>query len=208
MPTAVYFNDQKLSQNKFSTVEDQENLTQISTETYQWRQHDLIIAGRLYEDRGHTIVASIDGLKLGDEAVTLAGHLRFERGAIDVFKRGFKLCATTIGTTIGVTGRLDCDRFTPTAGRDSLDAPTTSLLSRIALALERVAVDAVLTTPERIGQYTRIFSYILQRGSGGELCSAAPIAESVPRRLVSANFENTSRIRAFGSVRIFGHDGV
>ena len=27
------------------------------------------------------------------------------------------------------------------------------------------------------------------------------------RRLVSAKFENASRIRAFGSVRVFGHDG-
>ena len=42
--------------------------------------------------------------------------------------------------------------------------------------------------------------------SGGEVCSGAPIAEPVPRRLVSANLENASRIRAFGSVRIFGHD--
>ena len=29
----------------------------------------------------------------------------------------------------------------------------------------------------------------------------------MPRRRVSANFENASRIRAFDSVRIFGHDG-
>ena len=35
----------------------------------------------------------------------------------------------------------------------------------------------------------------------------SPIAEPVPRRLVSASFENASRIRDFGSVRIFGHDG-
>ena len=35
-----------------------------------------------------------------------------------------------------------------------------------------------------------------------------PIAEPVPCRLVSANLENVSRIRAFGSVRIFGQDGV
>ena len=34
-----------------------------------------------------------------------------------------------------------------------------------------------------------------------------PIAEPVPCRLVSANLENVSRIRAFGSVRIFGQDG-
>ena len=42
--------------------------------------------------------------------------------------------------------------------------------------------------------------------SGGEVCSGAPIAEPVPRRLVSANLENASRIRAFGSVCVFGHD--
>ena len=44
--------------------------------------------------------------------------------------------------------------------------------------------------------------------SGGEVCSGAPIADPVPRRLVSANLENASRIRAFGSVHIFGHDGL
>ena len=164
VPTAIYFNDQKVSQDKFSTVESRENLTQIGSETDQWHDGDLTITGRLYEDRGHTVVASIDGLSLGGETINLIGYLRFEGGPIDVFKRGFKLCATTVGTTIGVTGRLDCDRFIPTAGRDSLDAPTTSLLSRIALALERVAVETVLTTPERIGQYTRIFRYILQHG--------------------------------------------
>lgn len=163
VPTAVYFNGQKLSQNTFSALEDRENLTQIG-DGQEWQAGDLTVTGRLYEDRGHTIVAAIDGLSIGGEPVNLVGHLRFEGGAIDVFKRGFKLCATSVGTTIGVTGRLDCDRFIPTAGRDSLDAPTTSLLSRIALALEKIAVEAVLETPERIGQYTRIFRYVVQRG--------------------------------------------
>lgn len=164
VPTGVYFNGQKLSQNTFSALEDRENLTQIGAGGQEWQAGDMLIAGRLYEDRGHTIVAAIDGLSVAGEAVSLVGHLRFEGGAIDVFKRGFKLCATSVGTTIGVSGRLDCDRFIPTAGRDSLDAPTTSLLSRIALALENVAVDAVLETPERIGQYTRVFRYVVQRG--------------------------------------------
>jgi hypothetical protein len=109
-------------------------------------------------------VASIDGLSVDGNAVNLVGHVRFENGAIDVFKRGFKLCATSIGSTIGVSGRLDCDRFVPTAGRDSLDATTTSLLSRIVLLLEKIAVEAVLETPERIAQHTRIFRYINQRG--------------------------------------------
>ena len=43
--------------------------------------------------------------------------------------------------------------------------------------------------------------------SGGEVCSGAPIADPVPRRLVSASFENASRIRPCRSVRVFGQDG-
>ena len=42
--------------------------------------------------------------------------------------------------------------------------------------------------------------------SAGEVCSGSPIAELVPRRLVSASFENASRIRPCRSVRVFGQD--
>ena len=43
--------------------------------------------------------------------------------------------------------------------------------------------------------------------SAGEVCSGSPIAEPVPRRLVSASFENASRIRPCRSVCVFGQDG-
>lgn len=164
VPTAIYCNGEKISQATFLDIENRENLTDIRSGTQEWREGDLVITGRLYEDRGHALVASIEDLSIGDEPVNIVGHIRFENGPIDVFKRGFKLCATQIGSTIGVSGRLDCDRFVPTAGRDSLDAPTTSLLSRIVLALEKVAVEAVLETPERIAQHTRIFRYVIQHG--------------------------------------------
>ena len=169
VPTAIYFNGQKVSQARFSDIEERENLTEISGGPQEWREGDLVITARLYEDRGHALVASIEGLSIGNESVKLDGHLRFENGPIDVFKRGFKLCATQIGSTIGVSGRLDCDRFVPTAGRDSLDSATTSLLGRIVLALEKVAVAAVLETPERIAQHTRIFRYIIKRGLTSKL---------------------------------------
>ena len=42
--------------------------------------------------------------------------------------------------------------------------PTTSLLGRIVLALEKIAVEAVLESPERIAQHTRIFRYVIQHG--------------------------------------------
>ena len=164
VPIALYFNGEKIAQGKFSDLEDRENLKEIRAGVQEWRDGDMVLAGRLYEDRGRTLIAAIEGLNIGAESVNLIGQLKFENGAIDVFKRGFKLCATQVGTTIGVSGRLDCDRFIPTAGRDSLDSPTMSLLGRIVLALEKVAVEMVLESPERIAQHTRIFRHVLQHG--------------------------------------------
>ena len=147
VPTAIYFNDQKVSQGRLSDIEDRDNFTEIGKGFQEWPVGDLMITGRLFEDRGHSLVATIEGLVIGGEAICLSGHLRFENGPIDVFKRGFKLCATQVGSTIGVSGRLDCDRFVPTAGRDSLDSATNSLLGRIVLGMEKVAVEAVLESP-------------------------------------------------------------
>lgn len=169
VPIMIAFNGAKISQARFSDVDDRENLTEIGAGVQTWREGNLIITGRLFEDRGHALIAGIEGLTVGDEGIGLTGQIRFENGAIDVFKRGFKLCATQIGTTIGISGRLDCDRFVPTAGRDSLDGTTTSLLGQIVACLERVAVEAVLESPERIAQHTRIFRYVMKRGMFGKL---------------------------------------
>ena len=164
VPTAIYFNRVKLSQRRLSDLEDRENLTDISHATQVWREGDLIVRGRLYEDRGNALLASIENMRVGNEEVALSGQLRFEAGTIDVLKRGFKLCATQIGSIIGVSGRLDSDRFVPTAGRDSLDSTTTAFLNQIVQLMEKVAVDAVLESAERINQHTRIFRYIVRRG--------------------------------------------
>lgn len=163
VPIAVFFNGEKVSQKKFNDLDDKENLQEISTSTQQWTESGLSIFGRLYEDRGHTLVAAIEGLKIGEQEIAMSGQIRLEAGPLNVFKRGFKLCATQVPSIIGINGRLDSDRFIPTAGRDSLDATTTALLTQIAQVLERVSVLAVLDSPERIAQHTRIFRYVLKR---------------------------------------------
>lgn len=164
VPIAVHFNGERISQTKFTDLDDRENLTEVPAHQQEWREGDLVVSGRLYEDRGHTLVAAITGLTVANNAANLTGQIRFEGGVIDVFKRGFKLCATQVPSIIGVSGRLDCDRFVPTAGRDSLDNATTAFLGQIAQALERVAVEIVLESSERIAQHTRIFRYVTKRG--------------------------------------------
>lgn len=188
VPIAITFNGDKVSQDRFSDIDHRENLTAIGDSEEVWREGDLTVTGQLYEDRGHTIVASITGLTLGDDPISLIGQLRFENGTIDAYKRGFKLCATQIGTVIGVSGRLDCDRFVPTAGRDSLDAATTSLLGRIVNLLEQVAVDAILQSPQRISQNARIFRYIIKRGMIEKL-------DHAPVRLADATESSLGNIK-------------
>ena len=162
VPIAVEFNGERISQTGFSNLENQDNLTEIMPRS-RWSSNEISMDLHLYEDRGHTIVARVEGLKLKNEDVQLHGQVRFESGPIDVFKRGFKLCATQAATIIGVSGRLDCDLFTPTAGRDSLDASTAGLLGRIASFLEDVAVQKVLEDPARIAENARVFRYVLNR---------------------------------------------
>ena len=170
MPIAIHFNGKKvLQKNSFLSVKDRVNITEISARTQEWCEGSLVITGQLFEDKGHTLLAIIESLRIGRETINLKGQIRFENGPIDLFKRGFKLCATQIGSTIGVTGRLDSDSFVPTAGRDSPDAKTTSLLGRIVQLLEKVAVETVLETPERIAQHTRIFKYVIRNGLVGKL---------------------------------------
>ena len=164
VPIAITFNGERISQERFAEAQDQENLTAIADGTCEWCNGDMTVVGRLWEDRGHTLVAAIEELRCGDNRVALTGRLRFENGSIDVFKRGFKLCATQVPSIIGISGRVDCDMFVPTAGRDSLDSGTASLLGQLGSMLEELAVDTVLESPDRIAQHTRIFRFIQRHG--------------------------------------------
>ena len=174
VPVGVFFNDEKISQNRFADPDERSNYTILGEGQREWRDGNLVISGRLYEDRGYTLIAEIDSMMLGNEVVRVNGLLRFESGPINVFKHGFKLCATQGGSSVGVSGRLDCDRFVPTAGRDSLDGDTSSLLSHIVTVLERAAIEEILQSSERIAQNARIFRYVLRNGLIGKL-GKAPI---------------------------------
>ena len=199
VPIVIRFNGEKISQQRFTEAEDQENLTAIGDETSEWRSGNMILVGRLWEDRGHSVVATIDELRRGDARVSLKGRLRFENGAIETFKRGFKLCATQVPSTIGIAGRLESDAFVPTAGRDSLDAGTTTLLGQMGAILEEVAVDTVLRSPERIAQYTRVFRYVNARGLFHKM-------DNVPVRLADGTDSLLSDIKrgaTEGQVKVF-----
>ena len=173
VPVSLYFNNEQISQNEFVETASRSNYSPISDSVEHWTDGEIDVSGRLFEDRGHTVVGLIDGLRINGESTDARGSLRFENGAINVFKHGFKLCTTQIGSTIGVSGRIDCDRFVPTAGRDSLDSDSTTLLARIVALLEKVVIETILDHPERIAQNARIFRYVTRHGLVHKLSNVA-----------------------------------
>jgi molecular chaperone HtpG len=159
----IYFNEKLISQQQFTDPTSAENLRQLTLSSIVWEEGGVKLQGKLFVDRGHTLIAMLTSLWVDSIEVRISGLLRFENGPIDVFKRGFKICATKIGTQIGVSGRIDCDHLSPTAGRDSLDSNSSALLGKVVSCMETVAVDMVLESSELIAQHTRIFPYILRR---------------------------------------------
>ncbi|MEX2376145.1 MAG: ATP-binding protein [Dehalococcoidia bacterium] len=160
----VYFDGVLLSRSERLTISANDGLTPVEIETEEFEHAGIGVRAHLFEDESHTLFASLNGLRAGNDEVRLRGSVRFENGSVDVLKRGFKICSTGVSTHIGVTGSIDCDRLSPTAGRDSLNSDSASLLASIAAALERAAVLAVLDSTERIAQHTRIFQYVRQAG--------------------------------------------
>jgi len=174
----VYFDGTLVPRETLVDTDRFESRQEITNGPTDWTQEGIRIRGRLYYDEGYTLEAELLELSVNDRPVRVRGVLRFENGAIDVFRRGFKICATKVETQIGVSGRIDCDRLSPTAGRDSLDADSASLLSKMVNCLERVAVEAVLGSPDLIAQHTRVFPYVLRMAWTGRLDNVSvPLAD-------------------------------
>ena len=144
------------------------------------------------------LTADIAGLQVSRESVPAAGWVRFENGSIDALKRGFKLCSTVVATQIGVSGAIDCDCLAPTAGRDSLDAESQSLLAQIFAALERAAVVSILQSTELIGHHTRIFRYVRSNGLVPQLGNVEVTLANGSELLLS-----DVRTRYAGGIRVF-----
>jgi hypothetical protein len=195
----VYFNGTLVSGRPFELPSQGDGrMSPVESDSESWTHGNVSVQGSLFETLDHTLHAELDELSVGGELVRLSGWLRFENGPIDVLKRGFKICTTSVGTQIGVSGVIDCDRLSPTAGRDSLDPESSALVASIVTSMERAAVLAVLDSPARIAQHTRIFRYVRANGLTAHLGNViVELADGSEARL------DDLRRRAEGQVRVF-----
>lgn len=195
----VYFDDTLVSRRPFSVpVSAQSDRKALEGGSQSWTHGNVVVSGRLYSSPGGVLTADIEGLQVSGESVLAAGWVRFENGSIDALKRGFKLCSTVVATQIGVSGAIDCDSLAPTAGRDSLDADSQSLLAQVFAALERAAVASILQSTELIGHHTRVFRYVRTNGLVPHLGNVEVILADGSELLLS-----DVRRRYEGGIRIF-----
>ena len=118
----VYFNEDLIS----GEQPDSHIQTQTSVTSQTWSHDGIEIKGKLFRIDEQTLGVTLEGLQVAGEASRLSGNLRFEGNGIDIRKQGFKLCSHTVNTRIGVSGFIDCDLLSPTAGRDSLNAESSA----------------------------------------------------------------------------------
>ena len=156
----IYFNRGLISGDEISAGPGQK--TQDSSRT--WSHNDVSVTGTIYEATGKTLAVTLEGLSTGRGHGDIFGTLRFEGSGINILRRGFKLCSINVSTVIGVSGFIDCNLLSPTAGRDTLNAESSALVANMVAALEHAAVLAVLESSELIDQHTRIFRYVRSRG--------------------------------------------
>jgi len=153
---AVFFNEVKLSQNKFAASQSKRELGGVTTSgglTY-----------RFFVDADQTISAEILGADVDGVASECTGYVRLLHGALDVYKRGFRICSVSVPSRIGVTGRIDCDQLRPTAGRDTLDSNSTALLSRMFQAIESTAKELILQDAGLLAAHIRLVPDFVQQG--------------------------------------------
>ena len=195
----VLFNGTPVSQRTLHLPSERGgDLEEITAETTLWSHGNVELSGRLFETPAHLLQAEVSALTVSGDAVRIRGWLRFENGPIDVLKRGFKICSTTIQTDIGVSGVIDCDRLSPTAGRDSLDPESSALLQSIVTSMEHAAVLAVLEAPDRIAQHTRIFRYIRRHGMVSQIGNVlVELADGSENRLEDVKRKSEGDIRVF-----------
>jgi hypothetical protein len=163
VPIGIRFNRDLISRKPF-LGKLHRTAVELGSAHYRDSSNNLSVEADFYLVRRRLVICRVRSIVVNGRRLRASGELRFEQGAVDVFNGGFKLCSTRVVSSIGFCGRIECDELNPTAGRDSLDAKSTSLLNSIQLVLEHGAIDRILRHSNCISQYPKIFKKVWSWG--------------------------------------------
>jgi Histidine kinase-, DNA gyrase B-, and HSP90-like ATPase len=155
---AIYYNGAKISQETFDSSSSQRRPLTPNPVTHNG------LTFQLYADTEGTISVELIKLDHSGQESECRGHIRLVHGSVDAYKRGFRLCSTSVPSRIGVAGWIDCDQLRPTAGRDTLDSPSISLLTSIFQGVEHAASSYILGDETLLAAHIRLIPDFVRQG--------------------------------------------
>ena len=157
----VYFGDNLISQDQpeapsgtYRTVADSVAANDATIE----------ISFQLLADAAHNLSARILDLKVGGQTTRCDSYVRLIHGQVDVYKRGFRICNVSISSRIGVSGGFDSDILQPTAGRDTLESRSITLLTQIFRLMETATWPFILGDADLLANHTRLLPDFISHG--------------------------------------------
>lgn len=184
---AIYFEGKLISQVAFET-----RLSGKTSIGHSSQQN--VMSFQLFSGADTSILAQVTSMQLQGSIVPCQGRVRLEHGSLEVYKRGFKLCATSIPSQIGISGWIDTDGVRPTAGRDTLDSQSTSLLAKAFSEVESSSIEALVQDGALLAAHARMIPELVRRGLLEKL------------RLLEVDIINGSPL-ALGEIRKLGSAG-
>jgi molecular chaperone HtpG len=162
VPEQVFVQNELVSQEE---IDEPQGTYRELTEIVNWKQDAVQVRFQLFADAGHNLSARIHGLRIGEQRYKCKGYVRLVNGQLDVYKRGFRLCAVTVSSRIGITGSFDADILQPTAGRDTLDTRSQHLLNQIFGIIEAAAKPIILQNSDLLLNHIRLIPDFISAGS-------------------------------------------
>jgi len=157
----IYFQGDLVSQDRsdarsgtYRTVA--ESLTAIDATTE--------VTFQLLADEGRNLSVEILGLKVGGQIVRCQAYVRLVHGQLEVYKRGFRLCAVNISSRIGISGSFDADILQSTAGRDTLEAKSITFLTQLFRQVEIAAWPFILGDANLLANHIRLLPDLVGHG--------------------------------------------
>lgn len=162
VPESVYIQGTRLSKEPLpGPTESYRALEDPVTREYG---DELGVEFQLFVDEGNNLAAKLLQMWVRKQPQRLEGFVRLTYGPLAVYKRGFRLCSVHVATKIGASGVIDCDVLRPTAGRDSLDIGSSTLLNRVFTLVEDGASDAILEDEDLLNNYVRLIPDLIAKG--------------------------------------------
>ena len=114
-------------------------------------------------------IVTFNTINISGTSIPCSGILRSGGEALSTYRYGFKLADIGISSIYGLGGHINCAILKPTAGRDTLDSGSKSVLQRCVDIAEKAITDLLSASLGLVDSNISLFRYALSHGLYNQL---------------------------------------